>query len=64
MTEGRGFDDDRATVEQEALWTRLFADWLEEQAELVLRELGEGRSNGADPSARRAPGADSAARER
>ena len=60
-----GFDQDgRAANEQEALWTRLFADWLEEQADLVLRELERRPSNGAGPSDRRAHAADSTARGR
>ena len=50
--------------EQEALWTRLFADWLEEQTELVLRELERGDPNGSGASDRPARGADSKARGR
>ena len=65
MTDSRGFDrDGRVADEQEALWTRLFADWLEEQTELVFRELERGDPNGSGASDRPARGADSKARGR
>jgi hypothetical protein len=32
-------EPDTSEEAPEAAWTRLFADWLEEQSELVMREL-------------------------
>ena len=65
MTDSRGSDcDARVADEHEALWTRLFAAWLEQQTELVLPELERGDSNGSGASDRPARGADSKGRGR